>query len=195
MNFTKKFNQDFVVYKNLRLPWQKVLADLNLWKDDHSFSCSVVDEKNSEKILNQKLNVQSQDYNHYGYNSHNTKIWKTTNKKNKLTFDWEDKLCNQLPLIHPIATVTRQDPGQILPWHKDEFFFHKKNYNFNGEIWRFLVFLEDWKVGHHLFVESSVLTHWKQGDVIVWKPESMHLAGNSGLEPKWTCNVTGFWNE
>jgi hypothetical protein len=62
-------------------------------------------------------------------------------------------------------------------------------------IWRFLLFLEDWKMGHVLQVNNSMLHHWHQGDVVVWQPGTMHVSANIGLETKWTCNITGFLNE
>jgi hypothetical protein len=135
------------------------------------------------------------EYKKYGYTEHNTIIWKTTNINPILEFDWEKTIIQQLPLTHAIATVTRQDPGQILPWHMDRLFMLRKLYpNEKGTIWRFLLFLEDWQMGHVLQVKDTMLHHWKQGDVVVWHPGTMHVAANIGIEPKWTCNITGFLN-
>jgi hypothetical protein len=171
------------------LPVRQIMQSLNDYQQDSTRTVSIVRD---EPGVNTKLWQKTQKYRDYGYTSANTKIWKTTSIEPKLTFDWEDQICRQLPLKHAIATVTRQDPGQILPWHQDEFFYHKSQFpEYSNSVWRFLVFLSDWKIGHFIQANQTIYHHWKFGDTIVWKPETMHLSANTGLETKWTCNVTG----
>jgi hypothetical protein len=189
MSFSKDFDSDFVFFGNLQLPWDLVAQDLDQVVNDTTRLNSIVKGTAYQDDLSQLTSKYVQ----YGYTEHNTKIWKTTETDPKLTFDWEQDILNQLPLDLGIATVTRQDPGQILPWHEDRFFMLRRlNPDDPRPIWRFLMFLEDWKMGHILQVNNSILTHWKQGDVYVWQPGTPHVSANVGLETKWTCNITGF---
>jgi len=191
MNFTKHFDSDFIFCGNIELPWDQVAWDLASVATDTTRLNPIV--KGNE--YHDELEKITSEYTKYGYTEHNTKIWKTTEKEPKLTFGWEQTILDQLPLDQGIATVTRQDPGQILPWHMDRFFMLRRlNPSDIRPIWRFLLFLEDWKMGHFLQVNNSMLTHWKQGDVYVWQPGTPHVSANVGFEIKWTCNITGFLN-
>lgn len=190
MSFNSKFNEDYILYRNIQLDWDQVEQDLSTVSTDQDRTVSIT---NSYNFIGEELTQIQQEYKKFGYTEHNTKMWKTTNHDVKMTFDWEKNINDQLPLDHAIATVTRQDVGQVLPWHIDRFFFLKKQFpEDNRPIWRFLLFLQDWKIGHVLQIKDSVLHHWKRGDVVVWQPNTEHLSANNGLEPKWTCNITGF---
>jgi len=191
MKFTKDFDSDFVNCGKINANWDIIFKDLETVKDEQTKNWSIIHnstyDDDAEEVCNEYLK--------YGYNEHNTKSWKTTNFDPPITFDWFDNLSNQLPLDNPIVTIHRQDPGQTLPWHFDRFFMMKRLYPEDTRpIWRFLIFLEDWKNGHLLQIGDSMLTHWTQGDTVVWKPGTEHLASNVGLELKWTCNITGFLN-
>jgi hypothetical protein len=193
MNFSKTFNSDYIHCGKIDLPWDQVEQDLKSIEKDNYRSQNIASGSNDygadglQNILD--------EYRKYGYTEHNTVIWKTTARIPKLTFGWEQQIIDQLPLDHAIATVTRQDPGQILPWHEDKFFMLRRlNPEDTRPIWRFLLMMEDWKMGHLLQIKDSMLTHWKRGDVYVWHPGAMHVAANVGFEVKWTCNITGFLN-
>lgn len=190
-SLTKLINHnDIVYYKTINLDWDQVATDLETIKTDTEYEVSVVSE---QQYHGDDLYALQNEYAKYGYTSHNTKIWKTTGKEPKITFDWEADICKELPLDHAIATVTRQDPGQILPWHPDRFFMLRNRHpNDTRPIYRFLMFLEDWKMGHVLQFGDTVLHHWKRGDVYIWDPKMEHVSANIGLETKWTCNITGF---
>lgn len=193
MNFNSTFKEDYILYRNIDLPWEQVDADLASIATDQTRVMSIV-EKN--EYVNDELRKLTSEYLKYGYTAHNTKIWKTTNGESKLTFAWEKDIIDQLPLDRATATLTRQDPGQVLPWHIDRFFFLKKQYPEDPRpIWRFLLFMEDWRMGHILQINDSVLHHWRRGDVVVFHPGTEHLSANVGLETKWTCNITGFLNQ
>ena len=189
MSFFKEFDTDFMSFGHIELPWDQVAQDLATVSNDNTRTHAIVQGNKYQAELTQLTT----EYTRYGYTEYNTKIWKTTNSDNKLTFDWEQDILKQLPLDHAVATLTRQDPGQILPWHQDRFFFLKNQYPEDSRpIWRFLMFMEDWKMGHVLQVGDSFLHHWHQGDVYVWQPGMHHVSANIGLETKWTCNITGF---
>lgn len=183
------FDSDFVLWSRVTLPWSQVEEDLAYWQTDDSYEYSLLDNISYGDALGQ----EQQQHAAYGYTVHNTRIWKTTNREPKLTFSWEAAILQQLPLDHAVATVTRQRCGQVLPWHQDRFYMLRRLYPQDTRpIWRFLLFLEDWKAGHFLQAGDSVIHHWQRGDCIVWKPDTWHLSGNLGCGNKWTCNITGF---
>lgn len=183
------FKDDYINYCKIQLPWDDVARDLATWSKDMTHDYSLLDDMS----YNDALGAEQKEHARFGYTKHNTHIWKTTNREPKLTFSWESAIIAQLPLDHAIATVTRQDCGQVLPWHEDRFYMLRNRFpDETRPIWRFLMFMEDWKKGHFLQVNDSVLHHWQRGDCIVWQPPTMHLSGNIGTDPKWTCNITGF---
>jgi len=190
MNFNKTFDTDYIYCGNLDLPWDQIETDLKSVATDQTRNMPVVDD---ESLRGTPLFDIQNKYKQYGYNQYNTKLWKTTTAGEKITFSWEKDICEQLPLDKALATVTRQDPGNVLPWHMDRYFYLKNaNPTDTRPVWRFLLFLSDWQIGHMIQVKDSVYYGWKRGDVIVWQPDSYHLSANVGLETKWTCNITGF---
>lgn len=176
--------------KTVDLDWQQVETDLAQWANDTEYNQSIV---NTTIAWDDKLASEAQRYAQYGYTEHNTRIWKSTNQKDPLEFNWESALVAQLPIDQGIATLTRQDPGQVLPWHVDKFYMLRRlNPDDPRMIIRFLVFFQDWDVGHLLQIGDEILYKWKRGDVYAWVQDTHHVAANIGLTPKWTCNVTGF---
>ena len=95
------------------------------------------------------------------------------------------------------ASIVKQYPGNILPWHYDTHITFKnitRNLK-NKKIIRYMVFLTDWSWGHYFAVGNSVLHQWKKGDVITWKTHLHHCGSNSGMVPKMTMNITGLVNK
>ena len=141
-------------------------------------------------------------YDKYGgfpdsYSPHNTNI-------NQIWWDLENLdvslLESQLNMeILTISTI-RQQPGNILPIHKDTFFQLKKiQNNTNRIIVRTNVQLEDWKIGHLIQYNDnevwSTYTHWKQGEGLLWDETVEHIGANIGLNDKYTLQISGFLNE
>src|SRR6056300_1071081 len=106
MNFYKTFTTDYFYCGRINLPWDQVLKDLESMSIDQTRNLPVVDD---ETLIGTKLFDIQNEYKKYGYSQHNTKIWKTTSGGDKINFLWEKDICDQLPLDHALATVTRQD--------------------------------------------------------------------------------------
>jgi hypothetical protein len=92
-----------------------------------------------------------------------------------------------------VYTVHRFAPGAILPFHKDGYKKYQINHGIEdiNQIHRIIVFLEDWKDGHILQVESKLYAHWKAGDFVSWHGETLHMAANLGHEDRYTLQITG----
>jgi hypothetical protein len=190
--FFKKLKKvPFLFFKNIKGDWTSYVKDCERLYKKHPEYTSDVNAKPWDK-KGKSMTDDFKVYRDAGYTKHNSKIWKTTGKKEKLTLEWEEKIAEQLPLENYIVTPTLQTPGQTLPYHVDQFLYLKRNTN-SEYILRFLIFMSEWKSGHYLLVNDEILHKWRAGDCYVWHPDSPHIASNNGLENKWTCNVTGVY--
>ena len=94
-------------------------------------------------------------------------------------------------------SAIEQPPGQTIPIHRDHFHQIRTKYPHDTRTRvRANIFLQDWKFGHVLQYESKgewyCPTHWKQGEGFMWDDQVYHLSGNSGFQPKYTLQVSGF---
>lgn len=87
----------------------------------------------------------------------------------------------------------KMNTGDYLPPHADSFLKYKQLFNIKdiSQIYRALIFLEDWKPGHYFEIDGLGIVNWKAGDYITWHGDTLHAAGNFGLEPRYTLQVTG----
>ena len=92
------------------------------------------------------------------------------------------------------VSVIKQEPGNIIPKHRD--MFHKITTEFPNRKSmkvRANIFLEDWKSGHYLEFDEEPCTHWKANEGYILNNQVIHLAANAGLEDKYTLQVSGFY--
>jgi len=89
-------------------------------------------------------------------------------------------------------TFFKMLPGDALPTHTDAYLKYRQMYNLNADqVWRCVVFLEDWKTGHYFEIDSKAFVNWKAGDFVYWQNNVPHYAGNFGHEPRYTLQITG----
>jgi len=115
---------------------------------------------------------------------------------------WDDEpLKNQLGDLLGIDVVSlsaiEQPCGQTITLHVDHFHQIRTKYPDDKRTRvRANIFLEDWKFGHILQYKTDgewyCPTHWKQGEGFIWDDQVAHLSGNSGFQPKYTLQVSGF---
>lgn len=131
-----------------------------------------------------------------GYNEHNTRAWSTHTVRPEINLSFQESITQELPLTYATSRVGCQPSGNILPWHQDKFLYFSRMYPGDLEyVVRFLIFVEDWKIGHVLQAGDSIISHWKAGDVVLWHPQRWHVSANIGNADKWTMNVTGILKE
>ena len=87
------------------------------------------------------------------------------------------------------------NPGCCLPMHGDTYSRFRELYNWNGDIHRAVLYMEDWQSGHISEIEDTVITNWKAGDYVVWKNDTPHLAANVGKTARYTLQITGIPDE
>jgi len=125
------------------------------------------------------------------YRYENTLIHQLWWEPNQIDFDTIGKQLNM-----EVITVSSilQPPGCVIPWHRDTFFQIGKRYPDRKDLKvRANIYLEDWKMGHFLQYDDTVVTHWKSGDGFIWDSGVLHLGANAGMQNKYTLQVSGFY--
>lgn len=83
------------------------------------------------------------------------------------------------------------EPKEVIPVHRDHFYMLKTKKNVPEEnCIRYLIMLEDWKLGHIVQLDDLVLTNWKAGDVWFFDHKVEHWAANASAENFYTCQVS-----
>ncbi len=104
-----------------------------------------------------------------------------------------EEIGKQLGMEVITVSSIRQHPGCVIPWHRDTFFQINQRYPDRKELKvRANIFLEDWKMGHFIQYNDTVVTHWKQGEGLMWDSEVLHLGANAGMQDKLTLQISGF---
>lgn len=86
----------------------------------------------------------------------------------------------------------RMNTLDALPLHVDSYTSYIKMFDVKpAQVWRCIVFLEDWKSGHYFEIAGSAHMNWRAGDYVLWNNDVPHYAGNFGLEPRYTMQITG----
>jgi len=86
----------------------------------------------------------------------------------------------------------KMDTCNILPYHRDTYNYYKTLFNIENpnDIWRAVIFLEDWKPGHIFEIDNVPITQWKAGEWVLWQYDTPHMAANLGLDPRYTAQLT-----
>ena len=91
------------------------------------------------------------------------------------------------------AALYEMSTGDVLPVHKDHYITYQRVFNITdtSEIWRAIVFMDDWKSGHYFEINDTPVVGWKRGDYVVWNYDVAHMAFNLGIEKRYTLQITG----
>lgn len=108
-----------------------------------------------------------------------------------------DEIGKQLGIEVVSISSIRQDPGNVIPYHRDMFHKIKKQYPNRSEVKvRANVFLEKSKLGHVLQFTLDGKNHtyadWACNQGFMFDDSVPHLSCNAGLEPKFTLQISGF---
>jgi len=104
-----------------------------------------------------------------------------------------DSLGEQVGVEPITVSMIKQPPGMVNPLHRDT--FYKINQQFPDEPRmkvRANIFLEDWKWGHFLQYDDTVVSHWEKNTGYMWNSEVLHLAVNAGLQDRYSLQISGF---
>lgn len=193
-NPKNKKSTDYLFIKNIKHDYKKMLKNIEDIEKKIKVK-SVVNNANTFK--NKKLNSRIDAFRKWGYKKEQTKFIQIFSYEYPKLFK---KFIELSKLSNASASLIKQYPGNILPWHYDTHVTFKdlikKNKNLkNKKVIRYMVFLTDWTWGHYFGIGNNVIHQWKAGDMITWEPFMHHCGSNSGMSPKITLNITGFVEE
>jgi hypothetical protein len=101
------------------------------------------------------------------------------------------KFMEVLNIETAMVSWTCIEPGQAIPIHSDSFYKLRQLHNVPIEqCLRYLIFLQDWQLGHFVEFEETIITKWSAGDVWMFDHKSMHCAVNASNNNFITCQVS-----
>lgn len=123
-------------------------------------------------------------------NYNNVKVFINNNVPEKFF-----KLTKKFKLKNMVLALNKMTPGQILPFHTDKFLTYCKRNNIKNKnkIKRIIVFLEDSKPGHQLWIENKFYSG-TAGSYFSWTGNTSHMAANLGKKNRYTLQITGLIN-
>jgi hypothetical protein len=87
------------------------------------------------------------------------------------------------------------EPGQVVPVHSDSFYKLRQDFEISiDQCVRYLIFLDNWELGHVVEFQETPITKWKKGDVWRFDHKSLHYAANASQTNFITCQVNTFLN-
>lgn len=132
---------------------------------------------------------QNSGYNHTSFNG-------TMFNNQKLMPDWCFTIAKKFNLSNPGFVFYKMKTNDIMPVHIDHYENYCKIFNVDAsQVWRLIIFLENWKSGHYFEIDNNAIVNWSSGDYVFWKNNVPHAASNIGLEPRYTLQITGIVND
>lgn len=108
------------------------------------------------------------------------------------------KMKKSLPLDSSYVKITKQYPGQTWPFHFDNYHALRKDDDFGWKdpcIRRLWIALEDWDWGHYISFGIKNWENWKAGDIVYFDWMVPHSTANSGVSPRISMFLTGFFTK
>lgn len=106
--------------------------------------------------------------------------------------EWVEHVAEQIGLKNCGFVFYKMDTLDIMPNHVDHFETYCKVFDVDrNDVYRALLFLEDWAPGQYLEVDHVALTNWKAGDYIMWQADVDHASANIGTTHRYALQITG----
>lgn len=128
-----------------------------------------------------------------GYPNHLVLNGAVHNLRNQVP-QYVQPLCDQLALKDVGCQLYRMSCGDIVPIHCDHYMVYKQIVGIaqSSQIYRVVVFMEDWKSGHYFEIDGEPWVGWHAGDYVIWNNDVPHMAANVGVAPRYTLQITGW---
>lgn len=124
------------------------------------------------------------------FTHHNTLCYQKFFNREELDFK---NLGDQVGVEAIYISMIKQPPGMVNPLHRDTFYRINKLFPDDPRLKvRANIQLLDWKTGHFLQFNDTVVTHWKANTGHMWDSSVFHLAANAGLEDRFSLQISGF---
>lgn len=106
--------------------------------------------------------------------------------------EWTNLVAKDIGLKNTGFVIYKMYTGDIMPTHVDHFRRYCEVFNVERkDVWRAIVFLDDWKPGHYFEIESTAICNYKKGDYVIWNADAPHAASNIGVDERYTLQITG----
>lgn len=106
--------------------------------------------------------------------------------------DWTNTVAQQLGLDNAGFVFYKMTTLDIMPQHVDHFNTYCRIFEVDRkDVYRALLFLEDWQPGQYLEIEKKALTSWKAGDYVMWQADVEHASANIGTSERFALQITG----
>ena len=110
--------------------------------------------------------------------------------------EWVYRASKEIGLTKCGYVFYKMQTCDIMPVHSDLYQrycqFFEVEYN---DVYRAIVFLEDWKSGHCFEIDNTAICGYKKGDYVLWRGDTPHAAANIGILDRYTLQVTGVLND
>lgn len=131
-----------------------------------------------------------QDWRSQGYN-HSSFTGEMYGGKNPMP-NWVWSVSEVLGLKKPGFVFYRMNTNDIMPTHVDHFRKYCEVFNVERKnVFRAVVFLEDWKPGHYFEMDNKCIANYTAGHFVIWSADVPHAAANIGVESRYTLQITG----
>lgn len=108
--------------------------------------------------------------------------------------DWVYDIAVEIGLHNCGFVFYKMKTNDIMPTHVDHFSKYCEIFKVEREqVFRAVVFLEDWKVGHYFDIGEKAVVNYKAGEWVMWSCNEPHFAANIGTEPRYTLQITGIF--
>ena len=103
-----------------------------------------------------------------------------------------ERAFNFFDLDELVFSLSKYNPGMILPWHRDNYPTYSRNKGIvePERIVRIMVFLEDAASGHQLWIEDK-FCFGPAGSWFAWQGRAKHMAANLGEVDRYVLQITG----
>lgn len=154
----------------------------DFWSQDlETFKFNVISPINTE---------QRDDWDHPNYNQKNRHLPQSFDED--LPSYWPEFL-KRLNIDKGTVSWTNIEPGNVIPVHVDKFYKLTNKYGVKIEnCLRYLVFLQDWQLGHFVEFDQKIITRWNKGDVWTFDHTDYHCAANATQNNFITCQINTF---
>ena len=139
-----------------------------------------------QPLTNEEINLwRSQGY------THNTFTGEMYDSKNPMP-TWCDTVAEEIGLENAGFVIYKMKTNNIMPTHVDHFRRYCEFFKVERkDVWRAIVFLEDWKPGHYFEINGECFANYSAGDYVIWSADVPHAASNIGIEDRYTLQITG----
>lgn len=142
-------------------------------------------------VFPRRVNVGQRDYFHPNYSQQSAEILQAFGEE----VPCKDQFMQAVGAKQGSISLIYLEPGQVIPVHSDNFYKLRQEYNISiNQCLRYLIFLEEWKLGHFVEFNERCITKWQKGDVWKFDYTSEHYAVNASQFNFVTCQVNTYVN-